>query len=206
MLFCLAVSGDTPLCVFFPHTDIPSTTRKVSACDWQTDPSSAPSSQKSSTVLMRRSVSATVLKNENMVISYTVHQLPSHHHWKGTPQNSLSQIQNKKEKSWSAHSLFDRWKWWERVIVVVSQTTNVGETFEFFWEVVFVEYGIGTVFHNLQRHGAEHRGEFVYALRPGKEKERCWKSGGKRATWIIQPKKCLSKMALLRKKNIHGRK
>lgn len=192
MLFCLAVSCDTPLCVHFPHTDILSTTRTVSACDWQTDPSSVPSSQKS-TVLMPRPVSATVLKNENMVISYTVHQLPSHHHWKGTPQNSLGQIQNKKEKSWSAHSLFDRWKWWERVIVVVSQTTNVGETFEFFWEVVFIEYRIGTVLHNLQRHGAEHRGEFVYALRPGKEKERGWKSGGKRATWTIQPKKMPSK-------------
>ncbi len=57
--------------------------------------------------------------------------------------------------------------------MVVSQTTNVGETFEFLWEVVFIEYRIGTVLDNLQRHGAKHRGEFVYALRPGKKKERC---------------------------------
>lgn len=56
--------------------------------------------------------------------------------------------------------------------MVVSQTTNVGETFEFLREVIFIEYRIGTVLNNLQRHGAEHRCKFVYALRPGKEKER----------------------------------
>lgn len=56
--------------------------------------------------------------------------------------------------------------------MVVSQTANVGETFELLWEVVFVEHRIGTVLDNLQRHGAEHRGKLVYALRPGKEKER----------------------------------
>jgi len=83
----------------------------------------------------------------------------------------------------------------------VSQTTNVGETFEFFWEVVFIEYRIGTVLHNLQRHGAEHRGEFVYALRPGEEKERGWKSGGNRATWIIQQKKKPSKNGSVEKIN-----
>lgn len=56
--------------------------------------------------------------------------------------------------------------------MVVSQTTNVGETFEFLWEVVLIEYRIGTVLDNLQRHGAKHRGELVYALRPGKKKRK----------------------------------
>lgn len=55
--------------------------------------------------------------------------------------------------------------------VVVSQTANVGETFEFLREVVFIEYGISTVFNHLQGHGAEHRGKLVYALRPGKKKK-----------------------------------
>lgn len=44
------------------------------------------------------------------------------------------------------------------------QAADVGETFQLLGKVVFVEDGVGAVFHHLQGHGAEHAGEFIDAF------------------------------------------
>lgn len=104
-----------------------------------------------------------VLK-KGKIISYTVHQAPSHHQPSSAPANMEQEMLDSLQCDLKNGSDGKR-------VVVVSQTANVGETLEFLWEVVFIEHGISAVFDHLQGHGAEHRGELVYALRPGKKKK-----------------------------------
>lgn len=163
-----------------------------SACD----PSSDPSLQKS-TNLMCRPVSATVLKSENMVISYTLRQLPSHHHWKGTPQKSLV---IEKKKSWSAHSLS-----WE--IKVVGKSHYGSVTDYQCWGNFWVSPG-SHLYRVQDRHGAQQPSEawcrtqmqICLCTQTWKRKRKRLKEWSKKGIVDNTAKNLPSKMALLRKK------